>query len=100
MIYTGKNSGFQALHAAVLFGASRVVLLGFDFQATNRRSHWHGDHPPGLSNSRRRYGAWVEAMKPLAHDLERLGIEVLNCSRETALSCFRRVELQEALKCE
>ena len=99
MIYTGKNSGFQALHAAALFGASRVVLIGYDFQATDRKSHWHGDHPPGLSNSRRRYASWLEPMALLARDLERLGVEVVNASRQTALTCFPRAELQEALRC-
>ncbi len=98
-INTGKNSGFQALHASALFGASRVVLVGYDFQATDRKAHWHGDHPPGLSNSRRRYAAWHEPMRQLANDLDRLGVEVLNATRETALTCFQRIELQKALRC-
>lgn len=99
MIHTGRNGGFQALHIAALFGASRVVLLGYDFQATNNKSHWHGDHPPGLSNSRRRYGQWREVMPSLARDLERKGVEVVNATRHTALQCFRRAELKEAIAC-
>jgi Uncharacterized Rossmann fold enzyme len=99
-IHTGKNGGFQALHLAVLFGASRIVLLGYDFQATGNKSHWHGDHPPGLSNSRRRYGQWLQPLQQLARDIKtRGGIEVLNATRETAIECFPRVELQEALRC-
>lgn len=99
-IHTGRNGGYQALHVAALFGAARVVLLGYDFQATNNKSHWHGDHPPGLSNSRRRYERWHEPMAMLARDLERRGVEVLNATRVTALRCFRRIELQEAIPCE
>lgn len=75
------------------------MLLGYDFQATGHKSHWHGDHPPGLSNSRRRYASWLQPMNALARDLERLGVEVVNATRETALTCFRRIELQEALQC-
>lgn len=99
-IHTGGNGGFQALHLAVLFGASRIVLLGYDFQATGNRSHWHGDHPPGLSNSRRRYATWAEPMNALARDLARRGgCEVLNASRATAIDCFQRIEVEEALRC-
>ena len=93
-IHTGKNSGYQAISLAVLFGAQRIRLLGFDFQRTSGRTHWHGDHPRGLGNGGQ-YPTWVAAMNVLARDLTRAGIEVINCSRRTALQCFERKTMEE-----
>lgn len=98
-IHTGKNSGYQALGLAHLFGVRRIVLLGYDFcVGTQGEKHWHGDHPKGLGNGGfNRYNAWVRAMEPLAVDLARAGVKVVNASRRTALKCFRRNTLENAL---
>jgi hypothetical protein len=96
LISQGKNSGYQAMGLAYLFGATRLLLLGFDFQKSGNRSHWHGDHPPGLGNASF-YPGWVNAMNALAIDLKREGIEVINCSRATAIQCFPRSTIQEVL---
>ncbi len=42
------SSGFQATNLALLFGCLRVVLVGFDMRHVDGRSHYFGDHPPGL----------------------------------------------------
>lgn len=99
MIHTGKNSGSQALALAHCFGARRVVLIGFDMHATNGRSHWHGDHPQGLGNgSANRYGMWLRGLELIAEDARRVGLEVVNASRRTAMRCFSRVALEDALR--
>ncbi len=91
---TGKNSGYQAMNLAYLLGASKIVLLGYDMQRGPRgEMHWHKEHPIRTPNLyvefRRRFETLV---KPLA---ER-GVEVVNCSRNTALECFPKHTLQEA----
>lgn len=98
-IHTGMNSGYQALGLAALFGARRIVLLGFDFcVGPGGRRHWHGDHPKTLGNAPpNNYGRWIRAMDALAADLKRAGVEVINASRKTALKCFPRRDLSEAL---
>lgn len=98
-IHTGMNSGYQALGLAALFGARRIVLLGYDFTVgPGGRRHWHGDHPRPLGNAPpSRYPAWANAMNVLATDLKRSGVEVINASRRTALRCFPRRDLTEAL---
>lgn len=97
-IHTGKNSGHQAIALAYLFGASRVILLGYDMMESNGRKHWHGDHPKGMANGGEgRYAAWRRAIDQLAHDLRRTECKVLNASRRTALRCFQRVTLETAL---
>lgn len=98
MIHTGRNSGTQAVALAHLFGARRIVLLGFDMAATNGRAHWHGDHPKGLGNGAQgRYSVWIRSLELVAQDAKRDGLQIINASRRTALRCFPRVELEEAL---
>lgn len=92
----GSNSGYQAINLAVQFGAARIVLLGYDFQRTRGLAHWHGDHPRPMGNLGNLV-KWREHMAVLARDLEVAQIPVVNATRETALTCFARQPLAEAL---
>lgn len=96
-IATGGNSGYQALHVAVHFGAKRILLLGFDMKADRKkRKHWFGDHPGNL-NAPGNYKGWERAFGRIAPVLKHRGIEVINCSRDTALTCFPRAAITEVL---
>lgn len=95
-IYTGGNGGYQAVQLAALFGASRIILLGYDLQKTRGRSHWHGDHPLPLGNGTA-HKEWAKRLDWLAPKLAAAGISVLNASRETALTKYPRVNLEEVL---
>lgn len=95
-INSGGNSGFQAISLAALFGAAKIVLLGYDMQRTSGKSHWHGDHRGGLPNGRG-FASWAARMAPLAKDLHSRGIEVYNCTRTTALQCFPTARLEDVL---
>lgn len=94
---TYGNSGAAAISLAVLAGAKRVVLLGFDCQyGPNGERHWHGDHPKHLGNARL-VNKWRDKFKQLADAIPK-GVQVLNCTRQTALDCFELADLQDALK--
>lgn len=95
-INTGQNSGFQCVGLAQKWGAAKIILLGYDFQRTGGRTHWHGDHPPGMANGGN-FPMWAQQMGHMAKDLENIGLEVVNCSRQTALKCFPRGKLEEHL---
>lgn len=98
MIHTGKNSGFQAIGLAHIFGAKRIILVGFDFQHDHGRVHWHGNHPQPLGNAASaNLGKWCREMEILASDLRKVGTEVINASRRTALKCFPRMALEDVL---
>lgn len=92
----GGNSGFQGIHLAATFGAKKIVLLGFDMQRTGGKEHWHGKHKGRLPNGQG-FANWIEQMGPLAKDLEKRGVEVVNCSRATALKCFPLRRLEDSL---
>lgn len=94
---TGRNTGAAAVNLAVHFGATRVVLLGYDMEAKDEaHSHFFGGHPQGLRGGSP-YPLFREHFTKMVAPLQALGVAVLNCSRHTALTCFPRLTLEEAL---
>lgn len=94
-IRTGQNSGYQAINLAVHLGASLIVLLGYDMQPSqDGTDHFFGDHPHGVKPPFRDLRPFYET---LVDPLKALGICILNASRRSALDCFPRVSLVEAL---
>lgn len=89
----GYNSGYQALGLAVKFGATRILLLGYDM----RGGHFHGAHP---DNTKPPFSLCIPIFATLVAPLAALGVEVINCTRKTALTCFPRVPLEVALPYE
>jgi hypothetical protein len=97
-IHGGHNSGFQALNLAVHFGAKCVIFLGYDMQpSADGRTHFFGDHPAPL-DKQSPYKLFASSFDAVAAQLVSLGIAVLNASRQTALTCFPRLALADALK--
>ena len=95
---TGRNGGYQAINLAVHLGAKRILLLGYDMKAAaDGRTHWFGDHADWPT----RPSVFAQAMLPhfpgLAAALEVLGVEVVNCTPDSALDTFPRVPLEDAL---
>jgi len=88
------NSGAGAIVTAIEGGAERVILVGYDCQYTDGKAHWHGDHPPHLGNARQ-VDKWHEKFNKLANKYAK--IDIVNASRETALTCFRRAKLEHLL---
>lgn len=92
----GGNSGFQALNLAAQFGASRIVLVGFDMQG----QHWYGPNNwdqasnPGLWN----FPRWQRAFENAAPQLKDRGIEVINASSASAVRCFKVSSVEGALE--
>lgn len=92
-IYVGDNSGYAAINLAAAAGAKRILLLGMDMQG----GHWHGPHQ-GLGNPQpHQFQRWMRRMNRLAVWLKEAGIEVINCSPVSALECFRKMDLVDAI---
>lgn len=82
------------MSAAIHAGASKLILLGYDCQHTGGQTHWHGDHPVGLGNAAR-IDAWLEEFAKLGRDHAQ--VEILNATRQTALECYKRADLEDVL---
>ncbi len=99
MIFAGGNGGHQALNLAFHLGAARIVLIGYDMKfSVSGNRHWHERHPQGLNNPDEvTFQRWIPALQAIAADLKTAGVEVINCSIDTALDCFPRARLEEVL---
>ena len=91
---TGANSGYQAINLAVHMGATRILLLGYDMQPTENGSHWFGEHPDGVEPS---YDNMLMHFPSLVKPLKEKGVEVINCTHNTALGVFPRGKIEEFL---
>jgi len=98
---SGSNSGYAAVNLAVHLGAARILLVGYTLGTHAGRGHFFGSHPRGLAESREEhYAAFRRAFGTLIAPLAALGVEVLNCTPDTHLAAFPRVDLADALAAE
>lgn len=94
VIRQGGNSGFQAVGLALHFGAARVILLGYDMQLTGGKTHWHGDHKRLGNPMTDKMKRWHGRFSLMAAETS---VPIVNATRQTALKCFRKVDLLESL---
>lgn len=91
LISVGTNSGLLAAFVAVeVFKATRVLLLGVDMGGT----HFFGPHPAPLKNTTPQR---FEQMKQQFANWKPKGIEVWNCNPASALECYPKMSLDDAL---
>lgn len=84
----GTNSGLQAMRAAQLMGATRILLLGFDMHG----AHYFGLHPAPLRNTTRsRFKVHIMQFRKWK------GCPVINCTPGSALKQFPFMDIREAL---
>ncbi len=102
---TGGNSGYMQVNLAFLYGCKRVILLGYEMApkiitkpdgTTEEKIHWFGDHPQQTPGSF--FGSVVHHFETMLPDLQAHGLEVINCSVPSAIECFPKMSLQDALK--
>lgn len=95
----GASSGYQAINLAYLFGASRIVLLGYDLAlGAGGKTHLHdgyGRYTASLAHTLDKvHRPQFESLKaPLAA----AGVEVVNASPESALLTWPRISIADAL---
>lgn len=92
----GGNSGFQAVNLALQFGASKLLLVGFDYGGEHwyGRNNWHGGGNPSETNFTR----WRAALNAAEPVIRERGVEVVNASRDSTVKAFRKQPIAETLE--
>ncbi len=93
-VFSGGLSGIQLINL-LAHRADRVVLLGYDMQYQGARRHWHSDYDsargfpnvPNLADQLRHFDEIARGCP----------IPILNATRQTALTQFPRVTLNQVL---
>lgn len=82
-IHYGSNSGFQGINLAILLGATRIGLVGFDMRKIQDKAHYFDR--PVLSTGN--YEAFVGEFESAAKRMPP-GVEIINCTPGSALNCW------------
>ncbi len=106
----GGNTGFHGVHLAAKFGCRKILLCGFDMQSVageqadrdlkkkRARQHWFGEHE-WRKNLRIPFDLFIARFTRSAPEFKKRGIQVINCTRGSALKCFPFMTIEEALAC-
>lgn len=91
-----NNSGAAAINLAVHLGAKRIYLVGFDMHSKQGR-HFHNEYqmhkdPP--------YERHLLGFPQIKKDADALGVEIINCNPDSAITSFPTMTVQEALDYE
>lgn len=91
----GLDAGTSAINLAYLFGATEIVLLGFDMTGGrwfNGEIAHHMPFPPPAHFARHK-----ASLPTIAADLAARGVRVVNCSPVTTVTAFERQPLEAFL---
>ena len=104
MVSWNGNSGCAAISIAAHTGAKRIILLGFDMRLDgNSRQHWHSVYRSnGIRTINPRkpslpFDRHMGGMNNILSDAKVKGIEIINCSQESAITQFPKMTLEEIL---
>jgi hypothetical protein len=97
LLGSGGNSGFQMINMSAQFGVTAIALVGFDMQMS-QGVHWHGLHNVPMRNPDTiQLSQWARRLDAVAGELYRQGIDVVNCSKLSALNAYPKLTIDEAL---
>jgi len=88
-----KSSGGAAINLAVLFGAKRIVLLGYDMKRGGGMKNFIPHHWESTNSNP--YEGMMMTMEHLKTFTDKRGIEILNATPGSALNVFPKVNLHE-----
>jgi hypothetical protein len=84
----GRDTGTSAIDLAYHFGATEIILMGFDMQGGHYCAH-PLPRPPE-SHFRRH----MEVLPKMAADAKARGIRIVNCSPASRVECFEKQPLE------
>ena len=91
----GKDSGTKAVNLAVLLGATRIELLGFDMKPNGNYHDYHE-----LKNRQNSYGKFVEAFEAMGQQVLARGIRVTNWCADSGATVYERRDWRDAIPSE
>jgi uncharacterized Rossmann fold enzyme len=89
------NTGASAINLALLLGAKRVILLGYDMAPNGKKFNWHEYSNP--HNSDELYERFKEAFQDVVRDwkIKFADREIINVTDKSELQGFPKVGLRE-----
>jgi len=89
-LVAGFDAGTSAINLAMHFGATEIVLIGYDMQGGRWFTEPHYLPYPPESDFQRHMGP----LPSLAADAKAKGVRIVNCSPISRVTCFERQPLE------
>lgn len=98
VVHYGDNSGFQAINVAghKIGWRGTIALVGFDMRAVDGKRHFFGNHPDCLTQTGTGFQKWPAKFARAAGSLPSK-VKIINCTPESALTCFPMDKLENVL---
>jgi hypothetical protein len=91
----GRDSGTSAINLAYHFGATEIVLIGYDMQG---RRWFEGEWPHPMPHiPEEHFRRHMEHLGALADDAKRKGIRIVNVSPTSRVTAFERRDIRDYL---
>jgi hypothetical protein len=94
------NSGGAAISLAAWLGVKRIVLVGFDMTLSNSNQHFHNEYikkGTKLAVKNLPFSKHLQGFPFIKADADRMGIEIINTSLNSAIQDFPKVHIKELL---
>lgn len=92
---SGNNSGAQALNLVANMKPYRIILLGYDMRFKDGHSHFHEGYE--INNCTVYKELFIPSINIMAPIIQKMGIEVINCSAISELTCFKKDNIEKYL---
>lgn len=92
IVHGRVTSGYVALNVAVLLGASRIALLGYDYNPQG--GHWFQEYEWGASRGAQ-WQTWGAEFDTMIPQVESLGIEIVNFNPQSSIAAFSKRPLSD-----
>jgi len=96
-----NNSGTAAISIAANAGAKRIILLGFDMKIENNKQHWHNQYNLIERQAKKPtippFHSHLQGFPQIAIDAKDRGIEIINCSPDSAITQFPKCNVKDIL---
>jgi hypothetical protein len=98
-LHWNLSSGACAINLATLLGAGKIVLLGFDMKQKDGQNNYHRDYvgTNGTHAAVGNYELMRNRFPAIAGDLTKLKIPCVNACPDSAIDCFPKCEIVEAV---
>ena len=93
LITWNSSSGATAIGLAAHFGASKIILMGFDMRKIGGYRNWHSESP--VVEKKDPYKRFLHPFPYIAADLQKMGIECINATPGSAIEQFPIVTPEE-----
>jgi hypothetical protein len=91
------NSGAAAISVAANAGAKRIILIGFDMRLDEAsKQHWHNIYKRTPSPEKLHtlpFHRHLPGFPVIANDAKKRGIEILNACPDSAIECFKKINI-------